>query len=111
MEDGWLQIFDRVDQGRRLIVTSPRTENRLYKLHITPTVPVDLMLNITDTAWLWLARYGHLNFRALRKLVRRDTANGIPVVTMLSRSVRGAHWENNTEKLFPRHQLIELRKA
>jgi nitrogen fixation protein len=49
MEDGWLQVFDRVDQGRRLIVITPKTENRLYKLHIRPTTPVVLMLNITNT--------------------------------------------------------------
>ena len=32
LEDGWLQIFDRVDQGRKRIVNTPRTSNRLYKL-------------------------------------------------------------------------------
>ena len=32
LENGLLQIFDRIDKGRRLIVNTPRTGNRLYKL-------------------------------------------------------------------------------
>ncbi|CAD6220964.1 unnamed protein product [Miscanthus lutarioriparius] len=86
LENGLLQIFDRIDQGRRLIVSTPRTSNRLYKLQIKPATPVCLMLSITDTAWLWHARYGHLNFRALRELGRKGMVNGVPVVDHVEQS-------------------------
>jgi len=32
LENGLLQIFDRIDQGRRLIVSTPCTGNWLYKV-------------------------------------------------------------------------------
>ena len=89
LENGLLQIFDRIDQGRRLIVSTPCTGNRLYKLQIKPATPVCLMLSITDTAWLWHARYGHLNFRALRELGRKGMVNGVPVVDHVEQVCEG----------------------
>lgn len=111
MEDGWLQVFDRVDQGRRLIVRTPRTENRLYKLHIRPTTPVVLMLNITDTTWLWHARYGHLNFRALRELGRRGMANGIPVVDHVEQVCEGCTLGKQHRSAFPKSSYYRAQKG
>jgi hypothetical protein len=70
-------------------VSTPRISNRLYKLQIKPTSPVCLLLNITDTAWLWHARYGHLNFRALRELGRKGMVKGVPVVDHVEQVFEG----------------------
>jgi hypothetical protein len=40
----------------------------LYTVKLGIGSPVCLMTKLGDTAWRWHARYGHLNFRALRDL-------------------------------------------
>lgn len=39
---------------------------------------VCLMASITNDPWLWHARYGHLNFYALRKLADENLVKGLP---------------------------------
>jgi hypothetical protein len=39
--------------------------------------PVSLMENGIECAWLWHARFNHLNFRALRSLARRGDGERI----------------------------------
>ncbi|WVZ49529.1 hypothetical protein U9M48_000877 [Paspalum notatum var. saurae] len=65
LENGYCSVFDA---ERMLIARAPRVQNRLYLLQAQVTAPVCLMAKIEDQAWLWHARYGHLNFRALREL-------------------------------------------
>ena len=111
LENGLLQIFDRIDQGRRLIVSTPCTGNRLYKLQIKPATPVCLMLSITDTAWLWHARYGHLNFRALRELGRKGMVNGVPVVDHVEQVCEGCTLGKQHRVLFPRASSYRAQKG
>lgn len=63
--DGRLNIYDA---DNNLLVCAPRTDNRLYTVKLGIGSPVCLMTKLGDTAWRWHARYGHLNFRALRDL-------------------------------------------
>uniref|UniRef100_A0ACD5TR82 Uncharacterized protein n=1 Tax=Avena sativa TaxID=4498 RepID=A0ACD5TR82_AVESA len=41
-------------------------------------VPVCLLAKGADPAWLWHARFGHLHFRALRTLFRKQMTRGLP---------------------------------
>lgn len=36
--------------------------------------------NGTETAWRWHARFGHLNFQALRRLAQAEMVRGLPVI-------------------------------
>jgi hypothetical protein len=56
------------DLEHRLIVKVNHSNNRLYVLEAEIAAPVCLAMS----AWLWHARFGHLNFPALRKLARDD---------------------------------------
>jgi transposase InsO family protein len=111
LEDGWLQIFDRVDQGRKRIVNTLRTSNRLYKLQIKPTTPVSLMLSVIDTAWLWHSRFGHLNFKALRELGRKDMVKGIPVVDHVEQVCEGCTLGKQHRAPFPRASSYRAQKG
>jgi transposase InsO family protein len=55
-----------------------RSANRLYVLELNITRPVCLAAQGTSTAWRWHARYGHLNFRALRRLAEGEMVHGLP---------------------------------
>jgi hypothetical protein len=65
LDQGCLKIWD---QRRRLLSKVPRRANRLYVLRLDIAKPVCLAVQGSSTAWRWHARFGHLNFRGLRRL-------------------------------------------
>ncbi|WVZ91483.1 hypothetical protein U9M48_037649 [Paspalum notatum var. saurae] len=75
LESGFLRIWDR---RRRLLAKVPRAANRLYQLTLDINQPVCLVAQGTVAAWRWHARYGHLNFRALRELAHQEMVKGLP---------------------------------
>jgi hypothetical protein len=77
LKNGYLKVFDC--EGK-LVINVPRTGNRLYTLKLNVVPPVCLHMNMTNEAWIWHARYGHLNFRALRDLGRKQMVQGMPMV-------------------------------
>ncbi|XP_066357865.1 uncharacterized protein [Miscanthus floridulus] len=54
--------------------------NRLYVMKPNLTVPVCLLSKMEEMAWLWHARYGHLNFRALKDLASKQMVEGLPQI-------------------------------
>ena len=57
-----------------------RSRNRLYTVELEITRPVCLKAMAGEDAWRWHARYGHLNFDALRKLAQDGMVRGMPLV-------------------------------
>jgi hypothetical protein len=49
-------------------------------MQVNLTTSVCLTAKMDDQAWLWHARYGHLNFRSLRDLGRKEMVEGIPLI-------------------------------
>jgi len=78
LKNGRCSVTDK--GGNTLLISAPRTANRLYTHKFSQTSPVCLLTNLDDEAWIWHARFGHLNFRSLRELGRRDMVSGMPVV-------------------------------
>ena len=54
-----------------LIISVPRTSNRLHTLKNAVVSLVCLHINLEDKNWLRHARFDHLNFRALHDLARK----------------------------------------
>lgn len=69
-----------VDQEGTLVISVPRTNNRLYTLKNAVVAPICLHMKMEDQSWLWHARFGHLNFRALRDMGRKGMVEGMPTV-------------------------------
>ena len=65
----------------RLIMKVKRSLNRLYKIELNQAIPVCLLSSISDPAWLWHARLGHVNFNALKLLADKKMAGGVPLIT------------------------------
>jgi len=59
IENGFCNVFD---VERSLLAKAPRVKNRLYLLKLHISEPVCLIAKTDEKAWLWHARYGHLNF-------------------------------------------------
>ncbi|WVZ94772.1 hypothetical protein U9M48_040631 [Paspalum notatum var. saurae] len=77
LDQGCLKIWD---QRRRLLAKLPRGANRLYTLKLDIAKPVCLAAQGTSTAWRWHARFGHLNFRGLRRLAQEEMVRGLPQI-------------------------------
>jgi hypothetical protein len=65
------------DEQRRLLAMVRRAPNHLYVLYMEVVQLVSLMAKGTECAWLWLARFGHLNFRTLRSPAHRGDGERI----------------------------------
>lgn len=55
-----------------------QSPNRLYVLNLNLSQPMCLLAKVNEAAWLWHARYGHLNFRALRSMSRQELVERVP---------------------------------
>lgn len=79
-EDGVMRIWD---EQRRLLARIHRNPGRLYVLDVELARPVCLTARIGDEAWKWHARFGHINFTALRKMAREQLVRGLPAVSQV----------------------------
>jgi hypothetical protein len=77
LEKGFLKLWDRAGT---LAAKVRRGTNRLYVLHLDIGRPVCLAAQGMSPAWRWHARYGHLNFRSLRRLMEGDMVSGLPQI-------------------------------
>lgn len=53
------------------------SRNRLYVLHITPILTEFLLASSKEVAWCQHARYGQVNFQALKDLTHRKIVHGL----------------------------------
>ena len=86
LENGKMCVFD---QERALLISAPRTSNRLYTIKFGLVSPVCLLAKSDDVAWSWHARFGHLNFRALRDLSCKRMVEGMPTVNRVEQICDG----------------------
>lgn len=98
IEDDYLHLFD---PERKLLANVKRTRNMLYILDLSLTKPVCLMANASDAAWIWHARYGHLNFNALRELARKEMVLGLPRIDHIDQVCDGCLVGKQRRKSFP----------
>ncbi|WVZ84381.1 hypothetical protein U9M48_031419 [Paspalum notatum var. saurae] len=72
---GVLNIRDR---ELHLLTKVKRSANRLYLLKLNIVQPVCLASVRDDEAWLWHARFGHLSFEALARMLSAGMVRGLP---------------------------------
>jgi len=80
IDNGVLKVFERRQAAQQqfgVLIRAVR-RNMLYVLKLNLTVPVCLLSKMEEMAWLWHARYGHLNFRALKDLASKQMVEGLP---------------------------------
>jgi hypothetical protein len=106
--DGCLKIFD---PDHNLLVSAPRTDNRLYTVNLAVTSPVCLLMKLNDTAWKRHARYGHLNFRTLRELGKRQMVVGMPVVDRVEQVCDGCTLRKQHRTPFSKVVLFRAKKG
>jgi hypothetical protein len=89
------------DGEHRLLAKVPRYANRLYVLHVEIATPVCLAMRESKDVWLWHARYRHLNFSALCKLVREEMVCRLPKVEHVDQVYGGCLAGKHRRASFP----------
>jgi transposase InsO family protein len=97
----WNGRLTVVDPEGTLVMSAPRTRNRLYTLKPAVVSPVCLHMNMDDESWKWHSRFGHLNFRALRELGRKNMVEGMPIVDRVEQVCDGCTLGKQHRKPFP----------
>lgn len=99
LKEGFLRVFDR---DRQLLMKVPRNMNRLYTISLKMSRPVCLLASVADKAWLWHARFGHLNFEALKLLAQQNMVRGLPLVNHVGQVCDGCLIGKQRRASFPK---------
>ena len=105
---GRLKVFD---PEYNLLVSAPRTGNRLYTVQLSVIPPVCLLSKLDDAAWLWHSRFGHLNFKALRNLGVKGMVEGMPVVDRLEQVCDACTLGKQHRAPFPKTSLYRAKRG
>lgn len=106
--DGRLKVFD---SEHNLLISAPRTGNKLYTVKLGMVPLICLLTKLNEVAWQWHARYGHLNFRALRDLGRKKMVEGIPVVDRVEQVCDGCTLGKQHRAPFPKVSSYRAEKG
>jgi len=104
IDDGVMQVFERrQDQNQpRAVLIKAERRNRLYTMKVNLTKPVCLLTKMEEEAWLWHARYGHLNFRSLRELGAKEMVEGMLLIRRAEQVCDGCALGKQHRAPFPR---------
>jgi transposase InsO family protein len=86
VEDGFMTLWDR---ARKVLARVKRSSNWLYVLNIKQSKPKCWLAKSMEDAWLWHARYSHVNFHALKKLADKEMVNDMPQIDHIERVCDG----------------------
>lgn len=100
---GLCKIYDR---DNKLLLKVKRQRNRLYTAKLQVAQKICLMASITDASWLWHARYGHLNFQALKMLSKQKMVKGLPKITQLNQVCDGCMVGKQHRTPFPHNAVF-----
>ena len=66
-----------------LLMKILRSPGKLYVLDVTIACPVCLAMRSDNVACKWHARFDHINFAGLRKMVREGLVRGLPLLSQV----------------------------
>ncbi|KAK2403406.1 putative mitochondrial protein [Trifolium repens] len=78
LENKKMEVFDA---QHNTILRAPLSQNRTFQVKISPNESHCLAsVKISDQAWLWHLRYGHLNFNSLNYMKNNGLVSGLPEI-------------------------------
>ena len=76
--------------------------NRIFMLNIQNDLAKCLKACYKDITWLWHLRFGHLNFRGLEFLSKKEIVRGLPSISHLNQVWEGCLLGKQFKKSFPK---------
>jgi GAG-pre-integrase domain/Zinc knuckle len=94
-------VMTIIDRTHKLFAKVGRSKNRLYTMHITPALPECFLTRSKEEAWRWHARYGHVNFHALKDLSHKKMVHDLPMIAQEDRICDGCLIGKQHRNFFP----------
>ena len=94
----YLWVYDR---NRKLVMKVKRSFNRLYKIIIDNNDAGCLMSKSDENSWLWHARLGHVNFKAMTLMHSHKMIHGLPEIKLQGGTCSGCLMLKQARKPFP----------
>lgn len=98
MKDNFLTMHDA---DNCLLMKVQRTSNRLYKIKLQIGVPICLHSRLSEDAWRWHARLGHINFESMKKMSKKGLVKGLPKLDHENQLCESCLVGKQTRKSFP----------
>ena len=76
-DDDKCLLYDK--KSMQLIYSVKMAEDKMFPL-VFSKVPINAFTSSSDDSLLWHQRFGHLNFRGLTLLSKRNMVNGLPTI-------------------------------
>jgi transposase InsO family protein len=67
-------------ESRGLIMSTQMSVNRMYIVHASVLTPMCMKVTKMSQSQLWHQRYGHLNYKGLNVLAKKEMVKGLPVI-------------------------------
>jgi len=99
IEDKMMRVLD---SNGRLILKAPMSQNRTFKIELNVMEHKCLATATSRDEWIWHYRLGHLNFKDIRDLKRRNMVLGLPEIDIPNKvceeCVQAKQHKNNFSK-------------
>lgn len=81
MENKEMRVYDG---EKRLVIKAPLAKNKTFKVVIQVMEHRCLATAVCKEEWIWHYKFGHLNFKDLSLLQRKQTVSGFPQIQLSS---------------------------
>lgn len=98
MNGSHLWVYDKC---QKLIMKVKRSTNRMYKIIIESEHSECLLSKTEENAWLWHARFGHVNFNAMNLMCTGKMVQGLPNIKVQNAVCPGCLMSKQSRKPFP----------
>lgn len=99
------------DQHGKLLVTTKRSRNRLYKVCMGITRTPCLLLTNKVESSKWHARLGHVNFETLRSTIQKEVVLGLPSVHIEREVCGSCLLRKQARQAFPKATMYRATKT
>ena len=108
LEGDYLWVYE--GEGK-LLMKVKKSENRLYKISLEESRPSCMLTKQEENTWMWHARLGHVNFRALELMTRERMAHGIPETIQPLKKCEGCLMSKLSRKPFPSQAIFSSKET
>ncbi|KAJ4722910.1 Retrovirus-related Pol polyprotein from transposon TNT 1-94 [Melia azedarach] len=102
-------LFIRDDKDN-LITKVKMSKNIMFSFNIQNDVAKCLKAYYKDASWLWHLRFGHLNFRGLELLAKKEMVRGLPYINHPNQLCEGCLHGKQFRKSFPKESTFKAKK-
>ena len=89
-----------IDVNGRLILKAPMSQNKTFKIDLNMMEQKCLSTAASRDKWIWHYRLGHLNFRDIIDLKRRNMILGLPEIEIPNKVCEECVQEKNHKNSF-----------